>query len=158
MSFLIAETIGEIKRSTDYFEGSLFKMHDVETSAPYYTAEEQSQHVPHLGSSEGKKKAYTFLQRLTVWAVAMKDMIGEDAELRRVINVGADPATAEFLRCERGHLTRKALIWAEKGRSRSLVQQPPANNSTHGMANMADILEVTYHQFCSIILQQTSLN
>lgn len=81
---------------------------------------------------------FTHLQRLIASAVAIKDMIGEDAELLRILSFKADPATAEFLRWERGDLTRKALLWAERGRSQSLVQQLLPNKSIHGMVNMAD--------------------
>jgi len=115
------------------------------------TAEEQNQLVPHFGILETTKRMFTYLQRLIVWAVSIKDMIGEDVTLQAILSFAADPATAEFLQTEQGDFTRKALLYAERGRSRSLVQQLLANKlldkPIHSMVNfsMTDDQVITNH-------------
>lgn len=131
-----AETVGKIKQSTDYFERGL-KMQNVRT--PSDTAEEQNQLARQISILETTKRMFTFLQRLILWAVAIKDMIGEDVAVQEILSYKPDPATGLFLQTERGDLTRKALLWAERGRSRSLVQQllanKPLDKPIHSMVN-----------------------
>lgn len=117
--------LSAIKRSTDYVQKSIEMGNFVRIPTIDTTSSEQMSLVPSLKTVETTTtKIFTFFQHLMVYDRNVRTTLKDDCLLHDIVT-GNNREIVEPLRRQPDELTlsQQALIWAERGRSRSLANQ-----------------------------------